>query len=123
MVDFYFIIFLTLAVILGLIIIGVAIWYFGFKRRDEDVGPGYTVAMSNRLFKVYYIIKGLYFKIHYFFQIHPILKSMHFLNFDSTGKFHAQQQRASMSKLSFHRNGGNGLLSRNLSRLWSSTSK
>ena len=52
MEDFYFPIFLTLAVVLGFIIIGVAIWYFGFRRRDEEEGPSYTVAISNRLFKV-----------------------------------------------------------------------
>lgn len=51
MEDFYFPIFFSLAVVLGLIIISVAIWYFGFKRRDEEEGPSYTVAISNRLFK------------------------------------------------------------------------
>ena len=39
-----------------LLIIGLIVWYFCFKRGDQnnEGGQGYTVAMSNRLFKVYF---------------------------------------------------------------------
>ena len=35
-----------------LLIMGLAVWYCCYKKDEESEGPGYTVAMSNRLFKV-----------------------------------------------------------------------
>ena len=52
MEDLYFYIFLASAFVFGLLIMGIAVWYFGFKRIDQDDGPGYSVVISNRLFKV-----------------------------------------------------------------------
>ena len=38
-----------------LLIMGLAVWYCCYKKDDEHDGPGYTVAMSNRLFKVTFL--------------------------------------------------------------------
>jgi len=39
MEDLLLYVFLALAFVLGLLIIGIAVWYFGFKRIDQDDGP------------------------------------------------------------------------------------
>jgi len=54
MADYHWITFLATGIVFGIIIIGVAIWYFCWylvRRGDQEDGPGYTVAISNRLFK------------------------------------------------------------------------
>jgi hypothetical protein len=53
-----------------LLIIGLAVWYCCFCKESAHEGPGYTVAMSNRLFKVtlivikYPLIKYIYIYIY-----------------------------------------------------------
>ena len=92
MADYHWITFLATGIVFGLIIIGVAIWYFCWylvRRGDQEDGPGYTVAISNRLFKVGSQSTVYHFNPFYLNYIKCNVIFLLLIDIRILGKFHA----------------------------------